>query len=226
MPNLIKIKIITIIFLINLATLPLTGNAQSATQSANIQITTTPTISLSAPSTLQMPTAFSFPQENNNVYKAFSPDDPENRIRVGDSRNAGGFIVDLTATDFTDGTQIIPYQNIGLVTLSGTNHFLSINYDGLNSPPDDDGGTVYSPLHCPLTSETEIESCENYEQGFITFTGTGPTSAPLLIIDGQSPTTGGRRGSWFVGLGIRLTVPPALGTNSYNSTITLTLTQT
>lgn len=235
-----KIKIVTTLFLINLTVSPLTGYAQTSTQTASIQISTAANvITVSAPSSLQMPSGFSFQNENNTVYKDFSPEDTSNRIRLADTRNNGGFILDLTATSFSDGTQEIPFQNMGIVTLSGTNNPLSINSEETNAPPGDDGGTINAPLHCTIYEEipeddpdyyqqgaTDIESCETSGQGFINLSGTGSVSAPILIIDGQNPTTGGRIGAWYIGLGIKLTIPPGLSTNTYNSTITLTLTST
>jgi hypothetical protein len=212
----------TLLFFINLCSTPLISSALSMNQSASLTISTVPNVFfIEAPNNLTLPQSFSHENQENIVYKAFSPDDINNKIKIVDLRNSGGFQIDMTVSNFEAGTNSISYANLGMVTLSGVGNTESVAYESGNNPAGTDSGTVSSPLFCAFPSQSSIlENCAS----FTTPTGIGNESNPILLVD--APTVTGRTGTYYIGLGLKLTIPRSIPPGNYKSVFTLTILPT
>jgi hypothetical protein len=193
---------------------------------ANIEILYANNPYLTIPATIALPSTFISPTSAVTIYQSFDPNNPDNQIKIYDYTNDSGFVVQLQVTNFTNlanRANFIPLTNLSLVTLARTNG-QTVATAPFNNPPADDNHDVHSNYGCnwDFTTGNFQNSCA---MNFYTLTDSGSgNSVPIELIDAALvPPRTGRIGEYWVSLGLKLVIPPAIPSGNYQSTFTFTL---
>lgn len=166
---------------------------------------------------------------NNEQVKVIGITDPThiqvqraiNGSPIASHETASG--INLPIRSNSQVTHIIPYQNFSIVTLANANTPSSVDTPATgNYPIADDSHTVSSILDCDWNNQQNFYSeCDG---SFINFTGLdNETSYALDIINGTSPTIGGRVGTYWITPALKLSIPVGTKAGHYTTTITFTL---
>ncbi len=177
-----------------------------------------PSLQFSVPETLNLPTTTVSDSNEVVAYKAFSPSNEFEKIKVTDLRENGGFKVTIKAGDFISGVNRIPVTKVGIITVSDA---LADSVDTpssapFNVPPGTDYSSLYETVRAPLDctfSSTNLEVCP--------FSYFSSEDDRKTIIDAETTTTGGRIGQYWIALGISLKIPAGTPTGNYRSVFTI-----
>jgi hypothetical protein len=209
--------------LASLAFASLAGAQVSGSAGSSIAITRTPYLSIDA-----TPDSFAFPSApaRATVRDIFSSTDgalsADKVIRVTDARASGGFILQAQASDFTNGINVIPASALRIVSTAD-----------IGVPPE---GVVVNNVHYlnPFTGVQKVTAPVNAATSEFSQAGTydevqnrpqnNVLNVPVDILSGCLPATEGRVGSMAIGLAFTLKIPPYTVPDTYNSTITYTIT--
>lgn len=123
------------------------------------------------------------------IYKTLDPGNSSEVIEITDVDVSRGFSVTMSITNFVSGENIIPYSNIGFVTLSESLTEV-VDGDPANNPPGAPNLVALQDCNWdPSSGKTMAEYCDDDLGLFINFTGPVPANSSLAADAGPSDTT-------------------------------------
>lgn len=194
-------------------------------------------LALSAPNTLNIAnTPLFFNNQQKRIY-LYSNYDLGQQVMVNDARVNGQFMLDVNISELTHTTNsnaIIPLDNIGILTFNNSS---SSSLDGYNgdgfSVPESNLDPVYRGETTEPFSQNEllalISASAPFDNYFINFSGSGPTSTALNLISANTDPS--YLGRYSFGLGLVINLPDnaindfQLTNGTYQGDITFTLTE-
>lgn len=225
-----KLRIITSITFLVLISSLIMPTISFGSQGSSIAITRTPYLSFA-----DLPDPFSFTSYTASAATGAIFSDPtvdlsvpgaglpsSRKLIVSDTRNSGGFNLQVSATNFTGGTVTINKSNLRV-----------LSSPHLSSPPA--GAIANDVLYLSgfigqqtLTTPVKAATDANLGTDSVFTTGTSAghnaLSGTVDILDGCLSSIQGRNGQMAIGMSFYLAIPKFTPPGTYDSTVTYTIT--
>ncbi len=221
--------------IITVANLVISSLAYAAQVTGSIGLTSCTIIvdclSISVPPSINIVQPIFLPQQSSRIL-AFYNYDMNQKINISDSRNNGGFTLDLTISDLVNQDDMISNISHTDIAVVSFNNNLDENINVDSSPPDPsiqvliDPDTI-SPDNSAFTQDYLINNYTTIPESSLSYFSNGDNQT---IVNGSSPPSGGRMNSFTFGLAYIFKTPtdPAIslrdGPYQLNATFTLTST--
>lgn len=188
-------------------------------------------LEISVPPSINIPQPI-FLSNTSSRLLAYYNYDIGQKIGILDSRNNGGFMVDLTISDLVNQDDLISNISHSDIAIVGFNNDRDENISVDSSPADPSINVLIdpdkiSPDYDPFTQAYLLSNYETMPESNLSYF---TSSDNQTIVDGSSPPTGGRMNNFYFSLAYIFKTPtdPAIslrdGHYQLNATFTLTST--